>query len=177
MRALIFSAKPVFSMAQKPKAMDTETLEILSAIRQIIADDGWEGDQGAKGVKAAKPAAKKVTSKKTVKKPGTKKLAKKKTHPKRKRPGKKEDILLLTEVASEEEIITKQEPVREKPKVTEETKPAPPSPVEELDLDDALEELVRSMLKEKLQDYLDQHLADIVNKVAAEELAKKRSKD
>jgi len=164
--------------------MDTETLEILSSIRQIIADDGGVEETSSKPAAKTKPAAKKEIQKKQaakkapVKKPAAKKPAAKKP-PRSQKPAKKmeEDILLLTEVAPEEEIITKQEPLREKPKVTEEPKPAPPGPVEELDLDDALEELVRSMLKEKLQDYLDQHLADIVNKIAAEELAKKRSKD
>ncbi len=39
---------------------------------------------------------------------------------------------------------------------------------EEVDL--AMEKLIRSMLRDMLKDYLDKHLADIVKKIAREEL-------
>ena len=181
-------------MARKPKAIDAETLEILSSIRQIIADDGGVAETSSKPAAKKeiqkKPAAKSALVKKPPpKKPATRKPAAQKP-PRSRKPAKKmkQDILILTEVAPD------QGGRREEPKVIqmptpaekgkgkqsqppEKARPEAPGPVQELDLDNALEELVRSMLKEKLQDYLDKHLAEIVNKIAAEELAKKRTKD
>ena len=187
-------------MARKPKAIDAETLEILSSIRQIIADDGGVEKTSSKPAAKTKPAAKKEIQKKPAvksalvkkpppKKPATRKPAAQKP-PRSRKPAKKmkEDILVLTEVAPDQEgrqeeprVIQMPTPAKkgkgEQSKPPEEARPEAPGLVQELDLDNALEELVRSMLKEKLQDYLDKHLADIVNKIAAEELAKKRTKD
>ena len=187
-------------MARKPKAIDAETLEILSSIRQIIADDGGVAKTSSKPAVKAKPAAKKEIQKKPaakkspVKKPPSRKPATRKPAaqkpPRSRKPAKKmeEDILVLTEVAPDQEgrqeeprVIQMPTPAEkgkgEQGKPPEKARPEASGPVQELDLDNALEELVRSMLKEKLQDYLDKHLAEIVNKIAAEELAKKRTKD
>lgn len=182
-------------MARKPKAIDAETLEILSSIRQIIADDGGVAETSSKPAVKAKPAAKKEIQKKPaakkspVKKPASRKSAPKKP-PRSQKPAKKmeQDILVLTEVAPDQEGRQEEPKVIQMPipaekgkgeqgKSPEKARPEAPGLVRELDLDNALEELVRSMLKEKLQDYLDKHLAEIVNKIAAEELAKKRTKD
>ncbi|MCH8173182.1 MAG: DUF2497 domain-containing protein [Proteobacteria bacterium] len=193
-------------MARKPKAIDAETLEILSSIRQIIADDGGVAETSSKPavktkpVAKTKPAAKKEIQKKPAaksapvkkpppKKPTTRKPAAQKP-PRSQKPAKKmeQDILILTEVAPDQEgrreeprVIQMPIPAEkgkgEQSKPPEKARPEAPGPVQDLDLDNALEELVRSMLKEKLQDYLDKHLAEIVNKIAAEELAKKRTKD
>ena len=103
-------------MARKPKAIDAETLEILSSIRQIIADDGGVAETSskpavkAKPVAKTKPAAKKKIQKKPavksapVKKPPPKKPAAQKP-PRSRKPAKKmkEDILVLTEVAPDQE--------------------------------------------------------------------------
>ena len=187
-------------MARKPKAIDAETLEILSSIRQIIADDGGVAETSSKPAVKAKPAAKKEIQKKPAaksapvkkpppKKPATRKPAAQKP-PRSQKPAKKmeQDILVLTEVAPDQEGRQEEPKVIQMPipaekgkgeqgKPPEKARPEAPGPVQDLDLDNALEELVRSMLKEKLQDYLDKHLAEIVNKIAAEELAKKRTKD
>ncbi len=195
MRALGFWAKPICIMARKSKEMDAETLEILSSIRRIIADDGRIKEKSSKPAVKTKPAAKKTAHKKQaaqktpVKKPGPRKSAAKKPSRSQK-PAKKmeQDILVLTEVAPEQGGRQEEPKVIQMPTPAEEGKKEQSKPPEEarseafglareLDLDNALEELVRSMLKEKLQDYLDKHLADIVNKIAAEELARKRNKD
>jgi cell pole-organizing protein PopZ len=182
-------------MARKPKETDVETLEILSSIRRIITAGGGAEEASPKPSAKTKPAAKKTAHKKRaaqkapVKKPGPRKPAAKKPSRSQKPAKKKvQDILVLTEVAPEQggrqeepKVIQMPTPAEEgkkgQGKPPEEARSEAPGLARELDLDNALEELVRSMLKEKLQDYLDKHLADIVNKIAAEELARKRNKD
>jgi len=163
-------------MSARKKNIDAQTLEILSSIKQIIADDGGDGDKPVKKSKAAKPAIKAAKPlKKIPTKSAAKKPPKRKTHPKKRGLRKpQEDILVLTEIAPEEPPKPKDAPARQQPPVQQEGHKKTHGLVEKLEMDDALEALVRSMLKEKLDAYLDQHLSDIVNKVAAEELAKKR---
>ena len=186
-------------MARKQKEIDPQTLEILSSIAQII-DDGDAAEKPtpkaaakSKPVAKAKPAEKKLPKEKPVaKKPAAKKPVAKKVKPiksltEKPTPKEEEDVLVLTEVApieapkedaAEEDTKVIQMPIaKEEGPGEEETVVEDTAGKQELDMDNALEELVRDMLKEKLQDYLDQHLSDIIKKVAAEELAKLRKKN
>ncbi len=177
-------------MADKRLHEAPDVEDILASIREIIAEDGAPGEtRKAKPKTPEKPAVKKARAKsapetpakKAVKKPETANKIKKAKRPAPKKAEKsvEDDVLLLTEVAPPAEV--------EKPSKGAETR------VEDLkadilkeigeedletsaDIDAALEDLVRAMMKEMLKEYLDKHLAEVVKKVAAQELEKLKEK-
>ena len=150
--------------------------------------------------KAKVVGQKKTKADPTLKKPlKTKKKSTPKQALKPDTQDKKDPVLLLTEVAPEEPERPK---IKEQPKAApnksapqkiskpekkakgpvigggDQLKKGPSGEGADIgierspEIDAALEDLVRSMLKEMLKDYLDKHMAEIVKKVTAEEVLK-----
>lgn len=173
-------------MANYKSKTEPDVEDILASIREIIAEDDIEipPRKKKKAEPAKKPALKAVPVKKAAKpkKAKTKPAAPKKMPDLKEEKPEAEDVLVLTEVAPPEPRKVEPEigdlppelAAEVKKEVLEEAREIGIEPSPEIDA--AMEDLVRSMLKEMLKDYLDQHMADIVKKVAAEEVLKMKKK-
>ncbi len=179
-------------MAKDKSKQEPDVEDILASIREIIGEDDSESTPPVKKkatpAKKTKPKAVPVEKGAKSEKPEAKPAPPKKMPDLKEEQSEAEEVLVLTEVAPPEELegVPETEPAPESedlpPELAAEVQKEALEEVRALgiesspEIDAAMEDLVRSMLKEMLKDYLDQHMADIVKKVAAEEILKMKKK-